>query len=147
LADEVTARFYTAAAAKRIHLTTEAEDLDLAVWGDRDRLAQLLSNLIDNAIKYTPLEGSVQITVSDGNGAVRLVVEDSGPGIPEESLPRIFDRFYRVDKARSRVAGGTGLGLSICRWIAEAHGGTIAVQSEPGRGARFIVALPTGTDR
>jgi heavy metal sensor kinase len=140
LALEVATRFQVAADAKRIHLSTRGAEV--SVWGDRDRLAHLLSNLIDNAIKYTPEEGSVQVSVSALDGGARLVVSDSGPGIPPESLPRIFDRFYRVDKARSRAPGGAGLGLSIARWTAESHGGSIAVESEPGRGARFSVSLP-----
>ena len=142
LAEEVAGRFNHAAAAKRIHLTTETDDGELSVLGDRDRLVQLLSNLVDNAIKYTPDGGSVWVRLTDGDGMVRLVVDDSGPGIPPESLPKIFDRFYRIDKARSRSAGGAGLGLSICRWIAEGHGGTIGVQSEPERGTQFTLTLP-----
>jgi len=142
LAQEVAGRFNHAAAAKRIHLTTETDDGELSVLGDRDRLVQLLSNLVDNAIKYTPDGGSVWVRLTDGDGMVRLVVDDSGPGIAPESLPKIFDRFYRIDKARSRSAGGAGLGLSICRWIAEGHGGTIGVQSEPERGTQFTLTLP-----
>jgi heavy metal sensor kinase len=140
LAREVAARFSGAASAKGIHLSAGGEEV--TVVGDRERLGQLLSNLVDNAIKYTPEEGSVDVAVSAENGCVRLVVSDSGPGIPAESLPKIFDRFYRVDKARSRAPGGAGLGLSIARWTAESHGGSIAVESTPGRGARFSVTLP-----
>jgi heavy metal sensor kinase len=112
------------------------------VAGDPDRLKQLLLNLVDNAIKYTPEGGCVHLSMARSDGWVRIDVSDTGVGIPPEHLPHIFDRFYRVDKARSRKHGGTGLGLSIARWIAEAHGGWIEVQSEVGRGSTFTVWLP-----
>nr|WP_290665742.1 ATP-binding protein [Ardenticatena sp.] len=111
------------------------------VLGDRDRLRQLILNLVDNAIKYTP-EGQITLSLSRENGWVRLVVEDTGIGIPKEAVPHLFRRFYRVDRARSRELGGTGLGLSIVQWIAEAHGGYVEVESEEGKGSRFIVYLP-----
>jgi signal transduction histidine kinase len=111
---------------------------------DRSRIRQLLLNLVTNAIKYTPAGGKVSIGLVDQGDAVALVVGDNGIGIPATDLPHIFDRFYRVDTARSRTGArpGTGLGLAITKWIAEAHGGTIMVQSRPGRGTVFTVTLP-----
>jgi heavy metal sensor kinase len=113
------------------------------VMGDSDRLKQLMLNLITNAIKYTPAGGSVAISVSHEAGYALLQVSDTGIGIPKEDLPLIFDRFYRVDKARDRQKGGAGLGLSIARWIAEAHRGRIWAESEPGQGTTFYVQLPS----
>jgi signal transduction histidine kinase len=118
----------------------------VCVIGDADRLKQLILNLVDNAIKYTPPGGDVTLGLSKFNGMAELVVRDTGVGIPAEDLPHIFDRFYRVDKARSRKLGGSGLGLSIARWIAEAHGGDIRVESETGIGSSFTVTLPTASD-
>jgi two-component system OmpR family sensor kinase len=118
-------------------------DLDQAsVMGDADRLKQLLINLVDNAIKYTPSGGKVQLSLSKADGWARIDVADSGIGIPKEDLPYIFDRFYRVDRARSRTKGGSGLGLSIAKWIAKAHGGDIQATSEVGVGTTFTVTLP-----
>jgi heavy metal sensor kinase len=114
----------------------------ITLVGDRTRLRQLFLNLIDNAIKYTPEGGSVSLSMEKQNGTAVFRVEDSGIGIPPEDIAKIFDRFYRVDKARSRELGGTGLGLSIAKWIAELHRGTIAVSSEPQKGSVFTVQLP-----
>jgi signal transduction histidine kinase len=112
------------------------------VLGDEDRLRQLILNLIDNAIKYTPPGGNVGLSLSKSNGIVEIEVTDTGVGISFEDLPRVFDRFYRVDKARSRNLGGSGLGLSIARWIAQAHGGDIRVESREGEGSKFTISLP-----
>jgi two-component system phosphate regulon sensor histidine kinase PhoR len=110
---------------------------------DPERLRRVLENLVDNAVKYTPGGGSVAITTSAGpDGSARIEVADNGPGIAPEHQARIFERFYRVDKARSRELGGTGLGLSIVRHLAEGMGASVAVESEPGRGSRFTVTLP-----
>ncbi|RPI96346.1 MAG: HAMP domain-containing sensor histidine kinase, partial [Chloroflexi bacterium] len=109
------------------------------VLGDSDRLKQLLLNLVSNSVKYTPRGGTVTISVSRHENTVRVDVTDTGRGIPPEDLPHIFDRFYRVDKARSRAMGGTGLGLSIARWITEAHDGQLQVTSEVGKGSTFSV--------
>lgn len=120
------------------------EDGILTIYGDPLRLRQLLLNLVENGIKYTPSGGGVHITLRrhpEMNAAV-LEVSDTGMGIAQEDLTRIFDRFYRVDKARSRRTGGTGLGLSICKSIAEAHGGTISVDSTQGSGTTFSVTIP-----
>jgi heavy metal sensor kinase len=112
------------------------------VNGDPVRLTELFLNLLENAAKYTPPEGTVQVRVEEIPGAARVIVEDTGMGIPAEYLPHIFERFYRVDRARAREEGGTGLGLAISRWIAEAHGGGIEAASEPGRGTTMTVILP-----
>lgn len=115
---------------------------DVVVIGDRLRLHQLLLNLLDNAIKYTPENGHVTVASESQNGYAKVRIEDTGVGIPREELRNVFDRFYRVDKARSREMGGSGLGLSIAKWIAELHRGHIDVESEPGKGSTFTVYLP-----
>ena len=112
------------------------------VAGDPDGLRRLLFNLLDNAIKYTPEGGRVEVQCECQDGSAELIVTDTGIGIPSEHIPHIFERFYRVDPARSREAGGTGLGLSICRIIAESHGGTIRLESNEGKGTRVVVTLP-----
>lgn len=134
------------ALANGVEIQFSAEDRGL-VAGDPDRLRQLLLNLVDNAVKYTPSGGRVSLQLTRENSWVRIDVADTGIGIPAEDLPHIFDRFYRVDKARARKDGGTGLGLSIARWIADAHGGYIEVESAVGEGTTFTVWLPAaGTD-
>jgi heavy metal sensor kinase len=115
----------------------------VTIVGDRIRLRQLFLNLIDNAIKYTPEGGTVTLSMDRQDGFAVFTVEDTGIGIPESELEKVFNRFYRVDKARSRELGGSGLGLSIARWIAELHRGSVTVQSELGRGSTFKVLLPT----
>jgi heavy metal sensor kinase len=112
------------------------------VCGDGARLRQVFFNLLDNAIKYTPAGGEIGVRVERRSGEALVTVRDTGIGIPAEHLPRVFDRFYRVDKARSREQGGTGLGLSISRSIVAAHGGRIAVESFVGKGTTFTVILP-----
>ena len=101
-----------------------------------------MRNLIDNAIRYTPAGGSVEIGVEAFDDEVRLTVRDTGAGIPARDLQRVFERFYRVDRARSRGTGGTGLGLSIVRHVAENHGGSVEVESELGTGTTFTVRFP-----
>lgn len=115
---------------------------EVAVKGDKRWLKQLLLNLVDNAIKYTPAGGRITLSLEKAQRFVLILIEDTGIGIPEESLPHIFDRFYRVDKAKAREIGGSGLGLSICKWITEAHGGTIEVSSRLGYGTQVSVRLP-----
>ena len=113
------------------------------VQGDADRLKQLLLNLLSNAIAYTPPDGVVTLSLHRRpDGWVRVTVADTGIGIAPQDLPHIFDRFWRVDRARTRAAGGSGLGLSIAKSIVEAHGGSISVDSEPGKGSTFVVLLP-----
>ncbi|HEY8424639.1 MAG TPA: HAMP domain-containing sensor histidine kinase [Limnochordales bacterium] len=118
----------------------------VTVLGDPDRLRELLVILLDNAVRYTPEGGSIRVCLArwrGRDGEVELAVQDTGIGIAAEDLPHIFERFYRADKARSRQTGGTGLGLAIAKWIVEAHGGRIQVESRPGQGSRFTVRLPT----
>lgn len=112
------------------------------VWGDEGLLNELFINLIDNSVKYTPAGGKITVGSLKGKGETIIYVRDTGFGIPAESLPRIFERFYRVDKGRSREMGGTGLGLSIVKHIVERHGGKVAVQSELGKGSEFTVTIP-----
>ena len=112
------------------------------ILGDEDRLKQLILNLVDNSIKYTQPGGAVRLSLDKDSGWAHLTVSDTGVGIPPEDLPHIFDRFYRVDKARSRAQGGSGLGLAIAKWIVLAHGGTIQVDSTVGQGTTFRVTLP-----
>jgi signal transduction histidine kinase len=111
---------------------------------DRHRIREMLLNLVTNAIKYTPQGGTVTIALTDDEESVTFTVRDTGIGIAAGDLPHIFERFWRADQARSRTGDrpGTGLGLAITKWIAEAHGGTITVQSRPGRGSVFTVWLP-----
>jgi signal transduction histidine kinase len=129
------------ALAQGVSVTLSHEDQAL-VRGDADLLKQLLLNLVDNALTYTPPGGHVDLALSVADGQARLAVRDTGPGIAPADLARIFERFYRLDRARSRRSGGAGLGLAIARWIAEAHGGRIEVQSTVGQGSTFTVVLP-----
>jgi heavy metal sensor kinase len=126
---------------KHIKVASEAAQ---PVWvkGDRARLKQVVVNLLDNAIKYTPQGGAIVLRVESRNGHASLEVTDSGIGIPPEALPRVFDRFFRVDSARSRDQGGAGLGLSIVKSICAAHHGRVEAASELGRGSRFRIELP-----
>ncbi len=112
------------------------------IVGDRDRLEQVILNIISNAIKYTPEDGEITIYTGKSYNEVYVKVKDNGIGIPEEDLPRIYERFYRVDKARSRELGGTGLGLSIAQEIVEAHQGNISINSQVDRGTEVIVRIP-----
>ncbi len=113
------------------------------VLGDRDRLEQVVVNLLDNAIKYTPPGGSVTVSVFSEGDEVRVNVSDTGMGVPTKDIPRIFERFYRVDKARSRDLGGTGLGLAIAKHIIQGHGGRLWVESEQGKGSIFSFTIKT----
>jgi two-component system phosphate regulon sensor histidine kinase PhoR len=105
----------------------------------------VFTNLLDNAAKYTPDHGTITITAESAQNMVAISVEDTGIGIPPKDLPRIFERFYRVDKARSRELGGTGLGLAIVKHVVEGHGGSVSVESLPTQGTRFRVCLPAVT--
>jgi two-component system phosphate regulon sensor histidine kinase PhoR len=113
------------------------------VWCDSDAVAQILRNLLDNAIKYTPEGGRITVGARVSGKQFELYVRDTGIGIPEEDLPRLFERFYRVDKARSRELGGTGLGLSIVKHLVAAHGGVTRVESRLDQGSTFYFTLPS----
>ncbi len=127
-----------------MEIRTPPNPVVLAV--DRSRVHQLVLNLIENAVKYTPRGGQVSVQLSANDGQILLTVADTGIGIAPGDLPNIFDRFWRADSARTRTGErpGAGLGLAISKWIAEAHGGAIEVQSRPGRGTTFTVTFPRG---
>ncbi|HEX2490165.1 MAG TPA: heavy metal sensor histidine kinase [Blastocatellia bacterium] len=129
------------ASNKNLSLNFESSD-DTAFRGDEDLLRRMVVNLLDNAIKYTPDGGSISVKLWREDGRIKLCVTDNGIGIPAEAAARVFERFYRVDKARSRAEGGSGLGLPIVKWIAEAHHGSVSLESAPERGSSFTVSLP-----
>src|SRR5215218_1177565 len=143
----VLSRLRPTARQKNITLTWKrsgSTDVLYTVRGDETQLISMFTNLVDNAVKYTPHGGSVEVVAEPNEREVVVRVSDTGIGIPEEKLSRIFERFYRVDKARSKKTGGTGLGLSIVRHVAENHGGHVAVESALGEGSSFTVYLPRG---
>ncbi len=130
------------AISKNVSLTfTNGQSDELTVFGDEQRLRQVLVNLVDNAIKYTPENGKIELSLAVREKEVSVIVEDNGIGIPKKDLPRVFERFYRVDKARSRDVGGSGLGLSIVKHILEAHSSVMKVESEVEKGTRFEFIL------
>jgi len=124
------------------HIELELEYNMPEIRGDKARIEQVIMNIMTNAIKYTPEGGYIHIACGTSKKNAWVRISDTGVGIPEEDLPHVFDRFYRVDKARSRASGGTGLGLSIANEIVERHGGKIAVKSRQGQGSAFTVTLP-----
>jgi two-component system OmpR family sensor kinase len=129
------------AGQKSIDVRIENTD-NVLIWGDRERLRQMVLNLVDNAIKYSHEGSAITLSLGTEEGRANLVVRDQGIGIPRSEIPKIFDRFYRVDRARSRTLGGSGLGLAIVKWIVEAHHGTISVKSALNKGSEFTVSLP-----
>jgi signal transduction histidine kinase len=129
------------AQARQITLQVDVP-AELPFQADPERISQVLRNLLANAVEYTPRGGQVSLRAWDCGPEIQLAVRDTGPGIPAEDLPYIFERFYRVDKSRSRATGGVGLGLTIARRLVEAHGGNLSVRSEPGEGTEFMVRLP-----
>lgn len=130
------------ATQKGVQLKLENDLPSIALNGNQELIRRLILNLLDNAVKYTPAGGEISLALARENGNAEIVVRDTGIGIPESAQPRVFDRFYRVDKARARAMGGAGLGLSIAQWIVEVHGGEISVASAPGRGSTFTILLP-----
>jgi signal transduction histidine kinase len=141
VARDIVDQFQIPAEGHGVSLSVDAP-ASCVISADRIQIERLLSNLLSNAVKYTPADGRVHVTLSASGAEARLVVEDTGVGIPAEHLPRIFERFYRVSPAGPEK--GLGLGLSFVAWIVKAHGGTVQVESEVGRGTRFTVTLPVG---
>jgi len=143
LVEKIEKSFAPDITSKNIHITN-----DLAVQqmtADMDKMEQVLVNLFSNAIKYTPEGGFVTIGTGETPDAVHISVKDTGIGISEEDLPYIFERFYRADKSRSRATGGSGIGLAIVKFLVEAHGGSVSVESRPGEGSKFLVMIPKET--
>ncbi len=133
--------FQPMAQEKNLQLTIDRCD-DAIVLADKAKILQTLNNLLDNAIKFTPKNGSVSLTLIRGKGGIKMRVSDSGIGIPEDKLHKIFNRLYQVDESRSGSGRGTGLGLHICKQIVEAHGGSITAENNKGKGVTFIITLP-----
>jgi len=142
VAEAVVAEFRLLAAGKGIRISADGGG-EVVATVDRERLHQALANLVDNAVKYTSSGGRVEVAAWVREAEAGFWVRDSGDGIPLSALPRIFDRFFRVDASRSRNAGGSGLGLAICREIAHAHDGRVWVESEVGKGSSFFIGVPT----
>jgi signal transduction histidine kinase len=138
---DVVDQFQIPAEEKKLNLKVHSAP-DLMIQADRIQIERLLSNLISNAVKYTPEGGAVFVRCSSSPGWVYIEVKDSGVGIPAENLPHIFDRFYRVRNAQTNKIQGLGLGLSFVAWIVDAHGGKIDVTSTPGEGTVFTIRLP-----
>ena len=141
LAERVLDELQSPAAEKGITMINTVPE-ELKLTADAERLQQVLSNLVDNSIKYGRAQGRVEIGATQKPESVEIVVKDDGPGIPAEACERVFERFYRVDRARSREQGGTGLGLAIVKHITQAHGGEVWVESEPGKSCAFFVSIP-----
>jgi signal transduction histidine kinase len=142
LAQRAAERFGPQAAGRGIHIQVGLPPACPPVWADPGRLEQILSNLLSNALRYTPDQGHIQVNLACPSGYVHLQVHDSGPGIPTEALAHVFERFYRADQARSRAEGGSGLGLAIARQLAELHGGALSAANHPQGGALFTLELP-----
>jgi two-component system phosphate regulon sensor histidine kinase PhoR len=140
--DQCCDQFAKTATSRQVELQADLPPPDLTVWADDEGVRTILSNLVDNALKYTPAGGTVAIRATPDAGGVTLEVADTGIGIAEQDQERVFERFYRADKARSREMGGTGLGLAIVKHLAQAFGGTVSLTSQPGRGSTFRVQLP-----
>lgn len=145
LIGELAAEWSPRAEARGLVLAAEAEP-GLTLRADLDLLLQALGNLIENAVKYCPPGARVRLTATAAADAVVFTVADTGPGIPYDDQPRVFERFYRVDKGRARATGGTGLGLSIVKHVAEAHGGRVDLESNPGAGTSFRLTIPQSSD-
>ena len=144
LVRRVAERFAAPAGARQItiEVQVEAQSGKLCAYADPGRLEQVLGNLLSNALRYTPQNGRLELTCSLAGGQAQVQVHDSGPGIPADALPHVFDRFYRADRARSRTDGGAGLGLAIARQFTEAHGGQLTAANHPSGGAIFTLRLP-----
>ena len=145
LVSEVVSEIDVASSGRGVRLETELPPDLPPVLADRERLHQVLFNLLDNAVRFTPAGGEVRVRAHRVNGHCEVEVTDTGPGIPQEHIPRLFERFYRVDHSRSREDGGTGIGLAIARSVVEAHGGRIWADSKVGEGSVFTFELPVAT--
>lgn len=141
LLDELVDRYQARAQAAGLSLRSETGDRTIAALGDRAKTDQALQNVVDNALKFTP-QGEVVLSATGGDSLVQISVRDSGVGIPPQDLPRIFERFYKVDRARGRQVAGTGLGLSIARHLIELQGGRLVAESHPGSGTTLRLFLP-----
>jgi two-component system sensor histidine kinase BaeS len=142
LLQRIIGRFEPQASASRIDLQILSPEACSPIDVDPGRIEQILGNLLSNAIRYTPAGGGIELRLTCTPAEIRLSVWDSGPGIPEQALPNVFERFYRADKARSRAEGGTGLGLAIARQLARAHGGRLEAANHPEGGAVFTLTIP-----
>lgn len=141
LVQDIVDRMRNLIGRKKILLSEEYQE-PLEFFGDKGFIDQAITNVVDNAIKYTPEGGKIEVRTSTDGHSIIITVTDTGPGIPKEEQEKVFQRFYRVDRARARASGGAGLGLSITKWIIQSHGGKIAVESTPGEGTTFIMAFP-----
>jgi signal transduction histidine kinase len=130
--------------ARRLHLALAIPPDGAPIEMDAARIEQVLVNLLGNAIKFTPEDGTISVAIARDDGHLRVSVHDSGIGVAPEVLPRLFDRFYQADASLTRTQGGTGLGLSIAKALIEAHGGRIGAESTPGAGSTFWFELPIG---
>ena len=142
---DVTRDLLPAASDRSIDLAPEVPDEPVRAFIDQDRMQQVLHNLLENAIRYTPPEGRIRVRLRSAPGEATIEVSDTGIGIPAGDQPYVFERFFRSDRARRAYTGGSGLGLSIVRWIVEAHKGRVEVESEPEKGTTFRVHLPLVT--
>jgi two-component system phosphate regulon sensor histidine kinase PhoR len=142
LIDETVAALNPKATSKELTLTSELPDVISTVNIDSHRIKQVLYNLMENAIAHTPKGGKINVSAREQDNEVFVSIADTGEGIPPEDIKLIFERFYRVDKSRTRATGGSGLGLTIAKRLVEAHGGTITVQSTVGQGSTFTFSLP-----
>jgi signal transduction histidine kinase len=143
LVQRMVERFQPQASSQQVSLSFIPPAISIPqISADPIRLEQVLTNLLSNALRYTPDGGHINLALSTTDGSVRLSIHDSGPGIPEESMPYIFERFYRADKSRARAEGGTGLGLAIARQLARAHGGDLTATNHASGGALFTLILP-----
>jgi signal transduction histidine kinase len=140
--EDVVAIFTQRAREKQIEISIHKTGTDPILDFDETRMRQIGTNLIENALTYTPNNGTVKVEVRGSSEKFILSVSDSGTGIPEDDLPRIFDQFFRTDRSRNRATGGVGLGLTIVKRLVESHGGFVGVTSKPGEGATFIITLP-----
>jgi signal transduction histidine kinase len=142
LLEQVAGEWRGQAATDGVRIELESQSDELVLHVDADRMRQVLRNLVANALRHSPEVGHVRLSARADDAATRLEVSDDGPGIPADDLERVFERFYRSDRARSADAGGAGLGLAIARWIVELHGGTIRAAPADPHGCRIIVELP-----